>query len=94
MGAVENAVLILEGVFFREIAADKKSSALSAKREGFAGVGVDGLMKAIGLGGGAFYGHFSSKDELFSSIVERELSQSLVRLGGRVSPTGRNSSVA
>jgi len=63
-----------------------ESSALSAKREGFAGVGVDGLMKAIGLSGGAFYGHFSSKDELFSSIVERELSQSLVRLGGEGEP--------
>ena len=38
-------------------------------------------MKAIGLSGGAFYSHFSSKDALFSSIVERELSQSLERLG-------------
>jgi len=47
----------------------------------FSTVGVDGLMKAIGLSGGAFYSHFSSKDELFASIVERELSQSLERLG-------------
>lgn len=38
-------------------------------------------MKAIGLSGGAFYNHFSSKDELFASIVERELRQSLERLG-------------
>jgi AcrR family transcriptional regulator len=30
---------------------------------------------------GAFYNHFSSKDELFASIVERELRQSLERLG-------------
>lgn len=59
-----------------------QSSAASAKKEGFATVGVDGLMKAIGLSGGAFYSHFSSKDELFGSIVERELSQSLARLGG------------
>ncbi|NWA28049.1 TetR/AcrR family transcriptional regulator [Pseudomonas gingeri] len=63
-----------------------ESSAASAKREGFATVGVDGLMKAVGLSGGAFYGHFSSKDELFSSIVERELNQSLVRLGGDGEP--------
>jgi len=58
-----------------------QSSAALAKKEGFASVGVDGLMKAIGLSGGAFYSHFSSKDALFSAIVERELSQSLERLG-------------
>jgi AcrR family transcriptional regulator len=57
-----------------------QSSAVSAKKSGFSTVGVDGLMKAIGLSGGAFYSHFSSKDELFASIVERELSQSLARL--------------
>ena len=60
-----------------------QSSAVSAKKSGFSTVGVDGLMKAIGLSGGAFYSHFSSKDELFASIVERELGQSLERLGGR-----------
>jgi AcrR family transcriptional regulator len=58
------------------------SSAMSAKKSGFSTVGVDGLMKAIGLSGGAFYSHFSSKDELFKAIVERELSQSLERLSG------------
>ncbi|KQN52549.1 TetR family transcriptional regulator [Pseudomonas sp. Leaf48] len=58
-----------------------QSSALSAKKSGFSTVGVDGLMKAIGLSGGAFYSHFSSKDELFANIVERELGQSLERLG-------------
>ncbi|MHC8318517.1 TetR/AcrR family transcriptional regulator [Pseudomonas sp. LB3P31] len=58
-----------------------QSSALSAKKSGFSTVGVDGLMKAIGLSGGAFYSHFSSKDELFASIVERELAQSTARLG-------------
>lgn len=58
-----------------------QSSAVSAKTSGFATVGVDALMKAIGLSGGAFYSHFASKDELFASIVERELSHSLDRLG-------------
>lgn len=60
-----------------------ESSAVSAKKSGFSSVGVDGLMKAIGLSGGAFYSHFSSKDELFAAIVERELCQSLARLGGQ-----------
>ena len=58
-----------------------QASGVLAKRGGFAGTGVDGLMKAIGLTGGAFYGHFSSKDELFAAIVERELSHSLELLG-------------
>lgn len=57
------------------------SSGALAKRGGFSSTGVDGLMKAIGLTGGAFYGHFSSKDELFAAIVERELSHSLELLG-------------
>ncbi|SEN08712.1 transcriptional regulator, TetR family [Pseudomonas sp. ok272] len=59
-----------------------ESSSVSAKAAGFSTVGVDGLMKAIGLSGGAFYSHFASKDELFASIVERELRQSLARLSG------------
>jgi len=58
-----------------------ESSAVLAKKSGFSTVGVDGLMKAVGLSGGAFYSHFSSKDELFATIVERELCQSLARLG-------------
>lgn len=49
------------------------SSAAIAKQGGFAATGVDGLMKAIGLTGGAFYGHFPSKNDLFAEIVEREL---------------------
>jgi TetR/AcrR family transcriptional repressor of nem operon len=60
-----------------------ESSAVSAKKSGFSTIGVDGLMKAIGLSGGAFYSHFSSKDELFAAIVERELGQSLARLDGQ-----------
>lgn len=58
-----------------------QSSAVSAKKSGFSTIGVDGLMKAIGLSGGAFYSHFASKDALFASVVERELRQSLERLG-------------
>ena len=57
------------------------SSGALAKRGGFSATGVDGLMKAIGLTGGAFYGHFASKDALFAAIVERELSHSVALLG-------------
>lgn len=58
-----------------------ESSASLAKHNGFSTVGVDGLMKAIGLTGGAFYSHFPSKDDLFCAIIERELENSLRLLG-------------
>jgi AcrR family transcriptional regulator len=63
------------------------SSAALAKEKGFAPMGVDGLMKAVGLTGGAFYSHFSSKDDLFQAVVERELTRSLALLGGEESLT-------
>ena len=58
------------------------SSARLIKKDGVGSVGVDGLMKAIGLSGGAFYSHFASKGDLFSAIVERELAGSFARLSG------------
>ncbi|MDF0732013.1 TetR/AcrR family transcriptional regulator [Pseudomonas entomophila] len=60
------------------------SSGALAKRGGFASTGVAGLMKAIGLTGGAFYNHFPSKDDLFTEVVRRELSNSpLARLASK-----------
>ncbi|MGH8482901.1 MAG: TetR/AcrR family transcriptional regulator [Pseudomonas sp.] len=53
-----------------------ESSGALAKRGGFNATGVAGLMKAIGLTGGAFYNHFPSKDDLFTEVVRRELSHS------------------
>lgn len=58
-----------------------QSSGAIAKQGGFSVAGVDSLMKAIGLTGGAFYSHFPSKSDLFSAIVERELSNSAGLLG-------------
>lgn len=52
------------------------SSGELAKSGGFATTGVDGLMKAIGLSGGAFYSHFSSKQELFTAVIQNELESS------------------
>ena len=56
------------------------NSAALAKQGGFATTGVDALMKAIGLSGGAFYAHFASKEALFKEIVSRELKMSLARM--------------
>lgn len=47
-----------------------------AKRRGFAGTGVDGLMAAAGMTSGAFYSHFRSKSELLEAIVHHELQRS------------------
>jgi AcrR family transcriptional regulator len=61
----------------------EKGSALT-KAEGFAQTGVDALMAELGLSGGSFYTHFSSKAELFAAIIEREMESSNVRLASPV----------
>ena len=53
-----------------------KTTGALAKRQGFAGTGVDGLMAAAGLTSGAFYSHFRSKSELLEAIVQSELQRS------------------
>lgn len=39
------------------------------RREGYGGIGVDGLAKDAGVTSGAFYGHFKSKDEAFAEVA-------------------------
>ena len=39
------------------------------RRQGFAGIGVDGLAKEAGVTSGAFYGHFPSKAEAFQAAA-------------------------
>ncbi|MGO4327114.1 TetR/AcrR family transcriptional regulator [Cupriavidus sp. 2TAF22] len=58
------------------------SSRAIAKKGGFESTGIDALMGAIGLTGGAFYSHFGSKTELFAAIVEQELTNSSEMLAG------------
>ena len=53
-----------------------------SKADGFESTGVDGLMQSVGLSGAAFYRHFASKQALFSTLIEQEMSQSLRMLGG------------
>jgi len=53
-----------------------KTTGALAKRQGFAGTGVDSLMAAAGLTSGAFYSHFRSKSELLEAIVHNELQRS------------------
>jgi TetR/AcrR family transcriptional repressor of nem operon len=58
------------------------SSRAIAKKDGFVSAGVDALMGAVDLTGGAFYSHFKSKDDLFFAVVEREMSNSFDMLAG------------
>ncbi|WP_077034516.1 TetR/AcrR family transcriptional regulator [Pelomonas sp. KK5] len=58
------------------------SSRAIAKRGGFESTGVDALMSAIGLSGGAFYGHFPSKQALFEELVRQEVENSAQMLAG------------
>lgn len=48
-----------------------------AKKNGFNAMGVDGFMKAAGVTSGAFYSHFSSKNDLFKALIENELQHSI-----------------
>lgn len=39
------------------------------RRQGFGGLGIDGLAKGAGVTSGAFYAHFKSKTEAFRAVV-------------------------
>ncbi|AFK55798.1 TetR family transcriptional regulator (plasmid) [Tistrella mobilis KA081020-065] len=45
------------------------------RREGYGGIGVDGLAREAGVTSGAFYGHFKSKDEAFAEVAVAGLEQ-------------------
>jgi TetR/AcrR family transcriptional repressor of nem operon len=45
------------------------------RRQGYGGIGVDGLAKEAGVTSGAFYGHFKSKDAAFAEAATAALEQ-------------------
>ncbi len=51
------------------------------RRQGFAGGGVDAVMKEAGLTAGAFYAHFLSKDALFAETIVHALRKSALYTG-------------
>ena len=57
------------------------------KRDGIDGSGVSKLMADAGLTNGAFYAHFTSKDDLVATTVADQLRQQLDRF--RTAPPGR-----
>lgn len=74
------------------------SAGALVKKSGFGTTGVAALMASVGLTGGAFYGHFKSKSQLFREIVANELGKTRERLlgvaGGGVGPENYRAMVA
>jgi len=58
------------------------------KKGGFSSTGVDALMSAIGMTGGAFYSHFPSKQALFQAVIEDEIRNSSEMLAGGKNASG------
>jgi len=58
------------------------------KKGGFSSTGVDALMSAIGMTGGAFYSHFPSKQALFQAVIEDEIRNSSEMLAGGQNASG------
>jgi len=59
-----------------------EKGAAEIKRAGFAATGVDRLMQAAGLSGGALYAYYPGKTALLTAIVEAELEKSMRLLTG------------
>ncbi|GAB7102031.1 TetR/AcrR family transcriptional regulator [Streptomyces phaeofaciens JCM 4814] len=57
------------------------------KADGIGGTGIAGLMSDVGLTNGAFYKHFSSKDDLVANAVISQLAVQLSRVNAL--PPGR-----
>lgn len=51
------------------------------KRDGFDGAGIATLVSDAGLTNGAFYGHFTSKDDLIAAVVSDQLDAQARRVG-------------
>jgi AcrR family transcriptional regulator len=52
------------------------ASARALRKNGFSGVGVDGLAAAAGVTSGAFYSNFSSKEDFLGEVIDACLGQS------------------
>lgn len=48
-----------------------ESSEQGFREEGYNGLGINGLAKRAGMTSGAFYGHFSSKNQAFKEVIAK-----------------------
>jgi TetR/AcrR family transcriptional repressor of nem operon len=58
-----------------------KAAACELRERGFFGVGVDRLSAAAGVTSGAFYSHFSSKEDVLASVIDANLGRPFVEPG-------------
>lgn len=58
------------------------------RRDGFAGAGVDAVMREAGLTAGGFYAHFPSKDALFAEVIVHALRKSTLYTGPHLDGLG------
>jgi TetR/AcrR family transcriptional repressor of nem operon len=58
------------------------------RERGYEGIGVADLMKSAGLTHGGFYGHFKSKEDLFTEACARGLAESKDRWRTRIAASG------
>ncbi|HTJ62544.1 MAG TPA: TetR/AcrR family transcriptional regulator [Alphaproteobacteria bacterium] len=58
-----------------------KAAACELRERGFDGVGVDRLSAAAGMTSGAFYSHFSSKEDVLRSVIDANLGRPFVESG-------------
>lgn len=60
---------------YKEVARRKivEAAGRGFRKNGYGGLGVDGLAKEAGVTSGAFYGHFKSKDEAFKEATMQGL---------------------
>jgi TetR/AcrR family transcriptional repressor of nem operon len=59
-----------------------KAAASELRERGYHGVGVDRLSAAAGLTSGAFYGHFSNKEEMLRSVIDANVGRPFIENGG------------
>ncbi|SJM92759.1 TetR/AcrR family transcriptional regulator [Crenothrix polyspora] len=52
------------------------------KKDGYSGIGVDGLAKEAGVTSGAFYGHFASKQAAFEAAIVAGLNDARLAISG------------
>src|ERR1700678_1686093 len=67
-----------------------KAAARELREGGFFGVGVDRLSAAASVTSGAFYSHFSSKEDVLASVIDANLRRQFVDPGGGDLPAQRD----
>ena len=59
-----------------------EAGAKALRKNGFHGIGVDGLAAAAGVTSGAFYSNFSNKEELLKDVIETYLGNPFIDADG------------